>query len=159
MDKTKSESVTKEVTTEEEKVDDLLNTFNSQLKIEQKTADQKVNNRFKPYKSKKRKRKSLSLKVQTIYLLYIYSKCIHFQFEVSFLISILGDSSSRKDALDCFQKLLRRISFNGVLNGRSASFLWRGNKREWTLRVSGKRRTHTKEDVQYGSVHLWIDAH
>jgi len=73
MEKSNSESKSEEVTNEEEKVDDLLNTFNKQLKIE-KTADQKVNNRFKPYKSKKRKRKSLSQKVQTKYTTDIFTQ-------------------------------------------------------------------------------------
>ena len=73
MEKSNSESKSEEVTNEEEKVDDLLNTFNKQLKIE-KTTDQKVNNRFKPYKSKKRKRKSLSQKVQTKYTTDIFTQ-------------------------------------------------------------------------------------
>merc|ERR1712037_33193 len=67
MEKSNSESKSEDAKSNgEEKVDDLLNTFNMQLKIEQKSADQKVKtvNRFKPYESKgkKRKRKSLSQK-------------------------------------------------------------------------------------------------
>jgi len=61
MEKSNSESKSEEVSNGEEKVDDLLNTFNKQLKID-KTTNQKVINRFKPYESKKRKRKSLTQK-------------------------------------------------------------------------------------------------
>lgn len=53
----------KQETEEVEKVDDLLSTFNSQLKFEQKADQNKTNKRFKPYKSKKRKSKKSTSKV------------------------------------------------------------------------------------------------
>ncbi|CAG5113411.1 Oidioi.mRNA.OKI2018_I69.chr2.g7522.t1.cds [Oikopleura dioica] len=52
----------KQETEEVEKVDDLLNTFNSQLKFEQKADQNKTSKRFKPYKSKKRKSKKSASK-------------------------------------------------------------------------------------------------
>ena len=109
MENANSESKSEDKSNEEEKVDDLLNTFNKQLKIEQKSADQKVNNRFKPYesKNKKRKRKSLSQKVQAKYIPPIFTQKIIKKSRNSSMISISGGSyRRRKTSVANFQKLL-----------------------------------------------------
>ena len=133
MEKTNSESKSEDKSNEEEKVDDLLNTFNKQLKIEQKSADQKVNNRFKPYesKNKKRKRKSLSQKVQAKYMLFIFTQTIIKKSKNSSMISISGrPCRRRKTSVANFQKLLGGIALDRVFNRRPSSCVRGRSKRK-----------------------------